>query len=93
MKPEPKFDRYTRPELQAAYEAGFAQEHDHDSFALLDRFSHLLDEAPSSAEGAERMAAMLQGAADALHALARNVARICPRCAHSTTPASNPPQT
>jgi hypothetical protein len=38
---------------------------------LLDRFSHLLDEAPSSAEGAERMAAMLEGAADAPHGLAR----------------------
>jgi hypothetical protein len=71
MKPEPKLDRYKRPELQEAYESGFAQEYDHDSFTLLDRFSHLLDEAPSSAEGAERMAAMLEGAADPLHGLAR----------------------
>lgn len=71
MKPEPQPDRFERPELQAVYESGFAQEYDHDSFALLDRFSHLLDEAPSSAEGAERMAAMLDGAADALHALAQ----------------------
>ena len=71
MKPQPTADRYKRPELQAAYESGFAQEYDHDSFGLLDRFSHLLDEAPNSAEGAERMAAMLEGAADALHALAR----------------------
>jgi hypothetical protein len=71
MNPEPKLDRYKRPELQETYESGFAQEYDHDSFTLLDRFSHLLDEAPSSAEGAERMAAMLEGAADAPHGLAR----------------------
>lgn len=71
VKPAPKPDRFKRPELQEAYETGFHQEYDHDSFALLDRFSHLLDEAPDSGAGAERMAAMLDGAADALRALAR----------------------
>jgi hypothetical protein len=71
MKPTANPDRFKRPELQDAYEAGFDQEYDHDSFALLDRFGWLLEDADSSAAGAERMAAMLEGAADALHALAR----------------------
>jgi hypothetical protein len=70
MKPQPKPDRFKRGELQEAYEHGYHQEYDHDSFALLDRFGWLLDEAASSAAGAERIAAMLDGAADALHALA-----------------------
>jgi hypothetical protein len=69
--PTPNPRRYARPELQEAYERGFEQEYDHDSFALLDRFAWMLDEADSSAAGAERMAAMLEGAADALRALAR----------------------
>jgi hypothetical protein len=30
MNPEPKLDRYKRPELQETYESGFAQEYDHD---------------------------------------------------------------
>jgi len=71
MKPEPRAGRYKRPELQAAYEDGFAQEYDHDSFVLLDRFSWILDEAPG-ADGVERIAAMLEGAADALRALAKS---------------------
>lgn len=70
-RPQPAVDRYKRAELQAAYEDGFRQEYDHDSFTLLDRFSWLLDDAPTSADGAERMAAMLEGAADALRALAK----------------------
>lgn len=71
MTPEPKPDRFKRPELQEAYEMGFHQEYDHDSFGLLDRFGWLFDDAGSQALGAERMAAMLDGAADALHELAR----------------------
>jgi len=71
MKPQPDPERFKRLELQHAYEQGYHQEYDHDSFALLDRFGWLLDEAGSSAAGAERMAAMLDGAADALRALAR----------------------
>ncbi len=71
MKPTPSADRFKRPELQMVYEAGFHQQYDHDSFVLLDRFSYLLEEAASSADGAEHMAAMLEGAADALHALAK----------------------
>jgi hypothetical protein len=69
--PQPDPSRFTRAELQAAYEAGFRQEYDHDSFVLLDRFSWVLDDAPDSAAGAERMAAVLEGAADALRALAK----------------------
>jgi hypothetical protein len=61
MKPTPTIGRFKSPELQEAYEAGFAQEHDHDPFVLLDRFSWLLDQADTSAAGTERMAAMLEG--------------------------------
>jgi hypothetical protein len=68
---EPDRDRFARVELQEAYEDGFDQEYDHDSFVLLDRFAWMLDEADSAVLGAERIAAMLDGAADALHALAR----------------------
>lgn len=57
-------------ELQEAYEAGYHQEYDHDAFGLLDRFGWLVDDAPSSADGAERVAAMLDGAAAALRDLA-----------------------
>jgi hypothetical protein len=71
VKPEPQAGRYKRPELQAAYEDGFAQEYDHDAYELLDHFSWMLDDAPG-AEGVERMAAALEGAADALHALAKS---------------------
>lgn len=69
-KPAPDPDRFERRELQEAYEAGFGQEYDHDSFALLDRFAWMLDDV-SAPLGAERRAAMLDGAADALRALAR----------------------
>lgn len=71
MLPTPDPQRFSRPELQDAYELGFHQEYDHDSFTLLNRFEWMLDEAGSSAAGAERIAAMLEGAADALRALAR----------------------
>lgn len=43
MKPQPDPERFKRPELQEAYEMGFHQEFDHDSFALLDRFAWLYD--------------------------------------------------
>lgn len=70
-RPVPNPDRFKRPELQHAYEQGFRQEYEHESFALLDRFGWLLDSASGLAVGAELTAAMLDGAADALHALAR----------------------
>ncbi|HWF25202.1 MAG TPA: hypothetical protein VG275_07135 [Solirubrobacteraceae bacterium] len=69
--PAPKPKRFIRPDLQSAYEDGFRQEYGHDSFALLERFSHLHEDAPSAAAGCERMAAMLEGAADALRSLAQ----------------------
>jgi hypothetical protein len=69
--PQPSATRYERPELQAAYEDGFRQEYDHDSFVLLDRFAWILEDTPSGADGAERMAAVLEGAADALRTLAK----------------------
>jgi hypothetical protein len=70
-KPQPDPDRFARVELQQAYEAGFDQQYGHDSFALLERFAWMLDDAKTAVLGAERIAAMLDGAADALHALAR----------------------
>jgi hypothetical protein len=69
-KPAPDPDRFERRELQQAYEDGFDQEYDYDSFVLLDRFAWMLD-GVSAPLGAERRAAMLDGAADALRALAR----------------------
>ena len=69
--PGPVVDRFKRRELQEAYELGYHQEYEHDSFALLHRFEWMLDQAPTVTLGAERLAAMLDGAADALHALAR----------------------
>jgi hypothetical protein len=70
-RPDPDRDRFARVELQEAYEDGFGQEYGHDSFVLLDRFAWMLDDPQSAVLGAERIAAMLDGAADALHALAR----------------------
>lgn len=71
LKPSSISDLFERAELQEAYQFGFDQEYDYDSLVLLYRLGWLLDEAGSSAAGAEGMAAMLDGAADALHALAR----------------------
>jgi hypothetical protein len=70
-RPAPDPDRFARRELQEAYEAGFDQQYDYDSFVLLERFAWMLDDAKTAVLGAERIAAMLDGAADALHALAR----------------------
>jgi len=67
---QPRADRFKRGELQEAYELGYRQEYRHDSFVLLERFEWLLDDARSACLGAERMAAMLEGAADALRDLA-----------------------
>jgi hypothetical protein len=57
-------------ELQAAYEAGFHQEYDHDSFALLDRIETAVDGEPDDACRCELRAAWLEGAAEALLELA-----------------------
>lgn len=81
-KPAPKPDRYKTQALQDAYESGWHQEYDHDSFTLLNRFEWLYDQAAQQARaagadhdaaeaaGAAAMKAMLTGAADALRALA-----------------------
>jgi hypothetical protein len=58
--------------LQEAYELGYRQEYEHDSFELLSRFEWMLDQAPTVTLGAQRVAAMLDGAADALRAVARD---------------------
>jgi hypothetical protein len=70
-RPQPDPARFARGELQVAYELGFEQEYEHDSFVLLDRLAIAFDDAGSAVEAAERVAAALDGAADALHALAR----------------------
>jgi len=67
-RPEPDAARYKRAELQQ-YENGFRQECAHESSVLLDRFSRIFDAVPTGAQGSERMAAVLEGAADALGAL------------------------
>jgi hypothetical protein len=59
-RPQPP-RRYLDADLQAAYAVGFEQEYEHDSFALLNRFSGL--------QG-ELLAAALFGAADVLIELA-----------------------
>lgn len=38
-------ERFTRPDLQETYEEGYQEERDHDSLALIDRFSWMPDEA------------------------------------------------
>lgn len=62
--------RYLEADLQTAYEAGFAQEYDHDSFALLDRIEVAVDDVADEVSRCEHRAAWLEGAADALLELA-----------------------
>lgn len=64
-RPTPK-RRHADPERQIAYEQGFAQCYDHDSFRTLDWMEHAVDDEPTRCE---LRAAMLEGAADALLAL------------------------
>ena len=71
MKPQPNPNRFSIPELQQAYEHGFNQEYDHDSFTLLDRFQWLADDAESEEGRGHLISAMLEGASAALDALAR----------------------
>ena len=67
--PEP-LRRYLEPDLQAAYQAGWHQEYDHESFGLLDRIETAVDEQHDEATRSEHRAAWLEGAADALLELA-----------------------
>jgi hypothetical protein len=71
---QPAPDRYRTPELQSAYEAGFEQMHDHNSFGFKEQMELAVDDLAQSTTVAETMAATLEGGADALKALA-NAAR------------------
>lgn len=64
-----KHDRYRRAELQEAYELGYAQMHDHDSFAFLERIELMVEDVAPHATS-EALAAAYEGAADALRSLA-----------------------
>jgi hypothetical protein len=62
--------RYLDEPEQSAYENGWRQEYDHDSFALLDRIEVAIDDVRDDAERCRLRAAWLEGAADALLELA-----------------------
>ena len=62
--------RYEDDARQHAYEAGFAQQYDHDSFRTLDWIEHAVDHEHDEAARCELRAAMLEGCADALLDLA-----------------------
>ena len=65
--------RYDADDLQAAYESGYAQMYDHDSLAFDDRLNAIVEslrDEELDREEAELRAAALEGAADALRALA-----------------------
>jgi hypothetical protein len=68
-RPSPE-RRYPDEQLQAAYETGFGQMYDHDSFRTLDWIEVAVDEVVGEAGRCRRRAAMLEGAADALLELA-----------------------
>jgi hypothetical protein len=63
---------YRADELQAAYERGFEQMYEHDSFVFIGRLDAMVDslaDAHVDREEAALRAAALDGAADALRAL------------------------
>jgi hypothetical protein len=68
-RPQPE-RHYANEQLQAAYELGFAQCYDHDSFRMLDWIEVAVDGVAGEAERCRRRAAMLEGAAAALEELA-----------------------
>lgn len=62
-------DRYRRAELQEAYELGYSQMYDHDSFSFTERMELMAEDiAPDTT--ADALAAAYEGAADALRSLA-----------------------
>jgi hypothetical protein len=67
-RPQP--GRHYQDERQAAFEAGFQQCYDHDSFRMLDWIEVAVDGVVDEAERCRWRAAMLEGAADALLELA-----------------------
>jgi hypothetical protein len=62
--------RYLDEPEQRAYEAGFRQMYDYDSFRTLEWIEVAVDDVHGEAERCRRRAAMLEGAADALLELA-----------------------
>jgi hypothetical protein len=72
---------YGADDLQAAYESGYGQMHDHDSFVFLDRLDAIVEslrDEELDREEAELRAAALEGAADALRALAAGMWEAAP---------------
>jgi hypothetical protein len=68
-RPQPE-RRYADEQLQAAFETGFSQTWDHDSFRTLDWIEVAIDDIADQAERCRRRAAMLEGCAAALEELA-----------------------
>ena len=68
-RPQP-LRRYLDADLQTAYQAGWHQEYDHESFQLLDRIETAVGDMHDDATRSEHRAAWLEGAADALLELA-----------------------
>ena len=68
-RPEPARRYLDEPE-QHAYETGWRQMYDHDSFRTLDWIEVAVDGVQGEAARCRRRAAMLEGAADALLELA-----------------------
>jgi hypothetical protein len=68
-RPQPERRYLDEPE-QRAYEQGWHQMYDHDSFRTLDWIEVAIGDIADQAERCRRRAAMLEGAADALLELA-----------------------
>lgn len=66
MKP----NRYRREELQAAYEQGYHQMHDHTSAAFRDGMETMVEYVAPSSARSDALAAAFEGGADALRAIA-----------------------
>jgi hypothetical protein len=72
---------YEAVDLQSAYESGFQQMYDHDSFGFIDRLDAMVEslrDPDEDREEAELRAAALEGAADALRALAARMWEAAP---------------
>jgi len=65
-----KRDRYSRPALQDAYEQGYQQMHDHNAAPFSDGMELMVEDIAPPGERSEAMAAVYEGGADALRALA-----------------------
>lgn len=65
-----KEDRYRREELQAAYEQGFHQMHDHIFTGFRDGMELMAEYVAPNSVTSEAMGAAYEGGADALRAMA-----------------------